>query len=134
MSSIADQLTSISAQIQSKVAQFLSCREILTNLKGKGDFVIQNEVNSLIRVQDQLEIELTQVLELIQQAKLGKISFDLVSSLLTQGPALYYKIDQQIRDTNSVHKLSGDTSSIGGREIPWKWIAIGLGLLLILRR
>ena len=128
MASAFDQLEIIGAKIQSQVAEFLSCREKLITLKGKGDFSLQNEVNALLRSQDQLEEELSSSLELIRQAKLGQWS----SNLITVIPAFYYKMVQQIKNTGRVTKLSSGTSSAG----PFPWLTVGIiaGLILLLRR
>lgn len=121
---ITDALQSTGAKIQTKVAEFLSCRGKLLDLKGKGDASLQNEVNTLTQVQDQLEEELSSVLELIRQAKLGQWSNDLI----TQAPLFYYKMVQQINDVSQAVKLSGGA----GINLSSPWILVGGAVLLIL--
>jgi hypothetical protein len=126
---IAGTIEKTGAEIQTKVAEFLACRGKLVQLKGAGDASLQNEVNTLIKVQDQLEEELSSVLELIRQAKLGQWSNDLV----TQAPFFYYKMVQQINDVSRTVKLSQGSSGIN-LSSPWVLAGGAVLLILLLRR
>lgn len=124
-------LALVEAKIQSRIAKFLTLKEILVKLTMVVNANIVSRARTLLAVQDQLQKNLTQALLDIEELK--KIGWSITG--ITSLSAFYYLIEKQIKDVGQLQSDAGPIPIIAA--IP-QWflpaIAGSIILLLIFRR
>jgi len=124
----------IEGKIQSKIAQFLSLKEPLINLKAHPSISIQDRAVELLAMQKILEEELANVLINIEQFKSGAWNFGEVAQVGDFANRLFgqisdvQKLQQQVNQSGPVEQPSMFP------EVPiWAWGVGGFFVLKFLR-
>jgi hypothetical protein len=126
------QIDYLEAQIQARVADFLTCKKRLMAMKSSSLLTISFKAEGLYGVQLELETQLTDVLDSIKKIKEGAYTFSDITSVA----AFAYTMDKHVKDVDSLDeefKASGGVAE--APKVNWLLVAgFGIGAFLILRR
>lgn len=127
-------LADVEAKIQSRIAKFLTMKEILLNFMNNPSISISSKAKELYTTQDILEGQLTKTLETLKTLQQGSWTFSDVT-----GAGLFYaSMEKQIRDVGDLQSKAGKTVYSGSGFVDWLPYLVGAGVvvggLLIMRK
>ncbi len=131
----ASEIQVIEAKVQSRVADFLKCKEILINLSQSSNVEIRTEATGLLAQQKKLEDELSNVLKIIERVKSDIYS---ISDIIQAG-SFAALMEKHIRNVEDLQKKA---QSLGAEPIKaglidsskLVWILLGFGILAWISR
>lgn len=116
--------TYVEGLVQGYIADFLNCKTALLALVTSNIPTTSNQAQALLNNQYALETQLTQMLLLIEQIKIGNYQYTDLVTLVAFGAALKNQID----NTNSLYRSgSGSIPSVLQQYLPY--IVVGIGVI-----
>ena len=120
------QITEVEALIQSKVAEFLSLKLKLVELRRSPSITIKARAEGLLAIQQRLEAELSVVLKKIELFKTGvwQSAFEIAD--------FGHRMLRQIKKVNELRRDAGQTVTEQAMfDIDWIILAIPLAILAV---
>jgi uncharacterized protein YoxC len=125
---MSQEIDLIIAKIQSKVGEFLLCREKLTKLVNHPDIIIKVDADSLLSDQNTLEVDLNQALAKIDQIKAGNWTLSDISDL----GQFAYSLNQHIENTDKLVKKAQGIPEEEEDNISKYLVWGGIGLVMFI--
>lgn len=116
--------TYVEGLVQGYIADFLNCKTKLLALITSNQSIVSNQAQTLLDNQYSLETQLSGMLDLIKQVKIGNYQYTDLVNLASFGFALKNQID----NTNSLYG-SGSGSIPSTLQTVLPYIIVGVGVL-----
>jgi hypothetical protein len=122
---ISDQFDQVQASIQSRVAQFLTLKSTLVQLKQSSNSNIAGQASVLYNTQVKLEGLLTDNLDRLKVIQSAGLSLSAIPSLVSIG-TFGSEMEKHISSVNNLSDQARGVVPVKQAGFPWGWVFLGI--------